>query len=182
MLPQPQRSSSMDAGIQWFNTRKQPVMIVVWTQGWLARIKQSSSTCYLLLQGLQCHYIPKWQIFVERDDDFPTMILKWKYPSTMWDGQPVLGFVAESDFKDAQGDSLQEVSFADFNPMWSFPPTAVKSNYDNITFGMDASHLLLRSNPPHAKDALTAQSPIVVFKASTVLQWNHCQSNSSPIF
>ena len=42
---------------------------------------------------------------------------KWRYPSTVWDGNPVLGFMAESDFTDAQGKSLQEVSFADFNPM-----------------------------------------------------------------
>ena len=33
---------------------------------------------------------------------------------------------------------------------------------------MDASHL--RKDPPHPKDALTAQSPIVVLKAATVLQ------------
>ena len=124
-----------------------------------------------LLQILQVtfkDYIPKWQIFFEGDDDFPTMIRKWRYPSTVWDGQPVLGFMEESDFKDAQVSNLQEVSFADFNPMWSCPPTAVKSNYDNIICGMSASHL--RRDPPHAKDALTAQSPIVVFKAATVLQ------------
>ena len=52
--------------------------------------------------------------------------------------------------------------------MWSYPPTAVNSNYEHITFGMDASPLC--KNPKHPKDALTAQSPIVVFKASTVLQ------------
>ena len=33
---------------------------------------------------------------------------------------------------------------------------------------MDASHLC--KNPKYPKDALVAQSPIVVFKASTVLQ------------
>ena len=82
--------------------------------------------------------------------------------------QPVLGFMAETDFKDGQGNYLREASFADFNPMWSYPPTAVKSNYDNITFGMDASRL--RKDTPHSKDALTAQSPIVVLKAGTVLQ------------
>ena len=113
-------------------------------------------------------YIPKWQIFVEQDDDFPTMILKCRYPCTVWDGHPVLGFMKETDFKDDQGNYLKEASFADFNPMWSYPPTAVKSNYDNITFGMDALHL--RSDPPHSKAALTAQGPIVVFKAATVLQ------------
>ena len=110
----------------------------------------------------------KWQILVGRDDDFPRMILKWRYPSTVWDGNPVLGFMAESDFTDGQGKPLQEVRFADVKPMWSYPPTAVSSNYDSIAFGMGASHL--RKDPPHAKDALTAQSPIVVVKAATVLQ------------
>ena len=71
--------------------------------------------------------------------------------------------MAETDFEDRA-----EVGFADFNPMWSFPNTSGSSNYENITFGMDASHILL--HPPHAKDALISQRPIVVFKAATVLQ------------
>ena len=66
------------------------------------------------------------------------MILKRRYPSTVLDGHPVLGFMAETDFKDAQGSLQTDVSFADFHP---YPPTAVKSNYGNITFNMDASHL-----------------------------------------
>ena len=52
--------------------------------------------------------------------------------------------------------------------MWSYPPTAVNADYENITFGMDASHIC--ANPKHSKDALVAQCPIVVLKASTVLQ------------
>ena len=55
----------------------------------------------------------------------------------------------------------------DFNPMWSFPTTSVSQSWDHITFGMDASHL--KDDPGHAKDALISQSPIVVFKAATVL-------------
>ena len=120
-----------------------PMMIVVWTKDW-----PDAAKFQYLLQILEVtvkDYIPKWQIAVEQDDDFPTMILKLRYPSTVWDGHPVLGFMAETDFKDGQGNYLTEVSFADFNPMWSFPPTSVKSNYDNITFGMDPSHL--RSDP-----------------------------------
>ena len=52
--------------------------------------------------------------------------------------------------------------------MWSSPPTAVKGNHDNITFSMDSSYFC--DNPTDTKDALFAQCPIVVFKASTVLQ------------
>ena len=40
-------------------------------------------------------------------------------PTTIWIGQPVLGFMAETDFED-----LAIVGFKDFNPMWSFPTWA----------------------------------------------------------
>ena len=78
-------AASFLAGIQWFNTLGQPMMIVVWTQGW----PEAAKFQYLLqiLQVIFKDYIPKWQIFVERDDDFPTMIVKWRYLSTMSDGQ-----------------------------------------------------------------------------------------------
>ena len=144
-------------------------MIAVWTRDW-----QDAAKFQYLLQILQVNfqnYIPKWQIFLQQDDDMPKRPRAWRYPSTIWDGQPVIDFMAETTFEDAQGKSLPEVSFADFNPMGSFrtfPNTSVKSNYENITFGMNASHL--RKDPLRAKDALMAQSPIVVFKASTVLQ------------
>ena len=42
------------------------------------------------------------------------------------------------------------------------------SKHDNISFGMDTTHFC--ENPTNTKDALIAQCPIVVFKASTVLQ------------
>ena len=71
--------------------------------------------------------------------------------------------MAETDFEDRA-----EVGFADFNPTWFFPNISVKPKYENITFGMDADHILI--NPPHPKDALISQSPTVVFKAATVLQ------------
>ena len=74
-----------------------------------------------------------------------------------------IGFMAESDFEDRT-----VVGFADFNPMWPFSIMDVSSNYENITFGMEASHI--KKNPPNPKDALISQNPIVVFKAATVLQ------------
>ena len=49
--------------------------------------------------------------------------------------------MAETDFENAQEQLPAEVGFADFNPMWSFPTTSVKSNYEKISFGMEASHI-----------------------------------------
>ena len=68
---------------------------------------------------------------------------------------------------------------SDFNPMWSYPSTSVNHNYENITFGMHASHL--KENPDHAKDALISQSPIVVFDDSyrSSKSWCHRKSNPS---
>ena len=65
--------------------------------------------------------------------------------------------MAEVDFRDQAGKIPEEVGFRDFRPMWTYPPTAVNSKYDNITFGIDTSPLI-------------DQCPMVVFKASTVLQ------------
>ena len=52
--------------------------------------------------------------------------------------------------------------------MWSFPSTSVSQIWDPISFGMPAWHLT--EDQTHDKDALVSQSPIVVFKAATVLQ------------
>ena len=67
------------------------------------KIGRDAAKFQYLLQILQVNfqdYIPKWQIFVEQDDDFPKMILKWRCPSTVWDGQPAIGFMAETNFKE----------------------------------------------------------------------------------
>ena len=76
--------------------------------------------------------------------------------------------MADTDLQAPTGKLPEEVGFRDFHPMWSFPPAAVKSNHNNITFGMDSTHFC--DNPTHTKDALCAQCRIVVFKASIVLQ------------
>ena len=89
-------------------------------------------------------------------------------PSTVWTGNAVLGFMSDTDFRDSAGNLPAEVGCRDFHPMWSHPPTAVTSNHDSITFGMNRDTLL--RHPTNSKDALVAQCPIVVFKASTVLQ------------
>ena len=71
-------------------------------------------------------------------------------------------FMAETYLGD-----LMTVGFKHFNPMWSFPSTSVYQNWDPITFGMPAWHLT--DDQSHDKDALVSQSPIVVFKAATVI-------------
>ena len=56
------------AGVKWFNVLEQPMMIVVWTKDW-----PDAAKFQYLLQILEVSfkdYIPKWQIFVARDDDF----------------------------------------------------------------------------------------------------------------
>ena len=108
-------------------------------------------------------YIPNWQIFIDQLETVDKMVAQWQNPTTIWTGQPVLGFMAETDF-----DDLRTVGLKDFNPMLWFPSTSVSQSWDYIAFGMEASHL--KENPGHEKDALVSQSPIVVFKASTVLQ------------
>ena len=115
-------------------------------------------------------YIPKLQIFVKSDVEIQKPVLKWRSPSTLWAGQPVISFIAETDFEDR----AEKVGFADFNPMWSFPTTSVNSNYENIAFGMDESHIL--KDPPHPPDCLFQGSH------SSSKSWNHSQSNSSTVF
>ena len=147
--------------VQWVNVLEQPMMIVIWSKDW-----EDAPKFQYLMQILQVNledYIPKWQIFVDQPETVDKLILQWQNPTTIWTGQPVLGFMAETDFED-----LATVGLKDFNPMWSFPSTSVSQNWEHITFSMDASHL--KEDPGHEKDALVLQCPIVVFKAATVLQ------------
>ena len=124
-------------------------------------------------------YLPRWQILVEQQDGLPSMTLRWRAPSRVWQGHPVLGFMADTDFQAPTGKLPEVVGFRAFHPMWSF--LAVKGNKDSITFGMDSTRFC--DNPTHTKDALCAQCPIVVFKASTVLKnLGIIASNPSTIF
>ena len=118
------------------------------------------------MQILQVHfqdYIPKYQIFVEQEDDVDKLVQHWQEPRTLWDGQPVIGFVAETYL-----DDLQTVGFKDFNPMWSFPTTSVNQVWEAMTFGMAPWHLV--SETDRNKEALVSQSPIAVFKACNMFQ------------
>ena len=121
--------------------------------------------CFQLMQILQVqvdNYIPKWQIFVEQEETAQKQVVHWLSPTTIWEGCPVLGFMAETYLRD-----LSTVGSKHFNPMWSFPSTSVQ-NWDPTTFGMPAYHLI--DDASCGEDVLVGQSPIVVFKAATVLQ------------
>ena len=159
-------------GFQWFTILEQPMLNAVWTQDW-----PDAAKFQYLMQILQSDledYIPKWQIFVESDSEIQKPTLKWRSPSTLWIGQPVIGFTTS---KIVQKWDLQ-------TSIHCGPFTSVSSNYENITFGMDTSHIL--SNLPHPKDALISPSLIVVFKAaiaySSSKSGNHSQSHSSSVF
>ena len=95
-------------------------------------------------------YIPKCQIFVEQEEDVDKLVRLWMSPSTLWQGRPVIGFVAETFL-----DDLETVGFKHFNPMWSFPTTSVYQNWEPMTFGMAPWHLV--DETEHSKDALVSQ-------------------------
>ena len=151
---------------QWFNTLKQPMMIVIWVRTW----EDAAKFQYMLniIESTFANYLPRWRVFVENCDGLPKNTLRWKAPSTVWKGHPVIGFMSETDFKDSAGNLPEEVDFDAFHPCGPYPPAAVNNSTDNISFGMDVTHFC--ENPKTDKDALIAQCPILCFKASTVLQ------------
>ena len=125
------------------------MMIVIWCRDW-----EDASKFHYLMQILQpnCEdYIPKWQIFVEQEETVQKHLVHWQSPTTIWEGRPVLGFMAETHLSD-----LMTVGFKHFNSMWSFPSTSVYQNWDPITFGMPAWHLT--DDTSHDKDALVCGS------------------------
>ena len=77
--------------------------------------------------------------------------------------------MSDTEFKDSKGNFPAEVSFRRCLPMWSYPPAVVNSSFEDISIGMDVTHVC--ENPNIDKDALIAQCrPIVCFKALTVMQ------------
>ena len=102
----------------WFSLLKQPMMVVIWCRDW-----EDASRFQYLMQILQVQfhdYVPRYQIFMFDDSKIYKLIQQWQHPTTIWDGQPVLGFMAETFL-----DDLQVIGFKDFNPMWTFPTTSV---------------------------------------------------------
>ena len=136
-------------------------MIVIWCVDWTDAAKFQ-----YLMQILQVHfqdYVPKYHIFVDQDDNVDMQVQHWQEPTTLWDGQPVIGFMAETYL-----DDLQRVGFKDFNPMWSFPTTSVNQCWEPMTFGVAPWHLV--QDTDRSKEALQSQSPIAAFKACNVSQ------------
>ena len=152
-------------GTHWFSLLQQPMMIVIWCQDW-----EDASKFQYLMQILQAHYddyVPRYQILMFDDSKIYGPCLQWQEPTTIWDGTPVLGFMAETFL-----DDLSTVGFKDFNPMWTFPTTSVNQCWDALTFGMPPWHIGNNDeiNQSKAKDALQSQSPIAAFKATNMLQ------------
>ena len=152
-------------GTHWFSLLQQPMMVVVWCHGW-----EDGSKFQYLMQILQAHYgdyVPRYQIFLFDDSKIYGPCLQWQEPTTIWDGKPVIGFMAETFL-----DDLSVVGFKDFNPMWTFPTTSVNQCWDALTFGMPPWHICddEEINQSKAKDALQSQSPIAAFKATNMLQ------------
>ena len=147
----------------WYALLRQPMMVVVWCHGWI-----DASRFQYLMQILQVQYqdyVPKYHIFVEDSETVKVPIQTWQHPTTLWDGQPVLGFMAETYL-----DDLPIVGFKDFNPMWTFPTTSVNQCWDPITFRMAPWHLDENVDKQRSREALQSQSPIAAFKACNVIQ------------
>ena len=149
----------------WFSLLDQPMMIVIWCHNW-----EDASKFQYLMQILQAQYgdyVPRYQILMLDDSKIYGPCLQWQEPSTIWEGKPVMGFMAETFL-----DDLSSISFKDFNPMWTYPTTAVYQCWDALTFGMPPWHIA--PNDEHtarlAKDALQSQSPIAAFKSTNMLQ------------
>ena len=78
----------------WFSLLKQPMMIVIWCRDW-----SDASKFQYLMQILQVQfqdYIPKYHIFCMQEEGVDKLIQHWQEPTTLWDGQPVFGFMAET--------------------------------------------------------------------------------------
>ena len=86
-------------------------------------------------------------------------IQQWQEPTTIWDGKPVLGFMAETFLND-----LSVIGFKDFNPMWTFPTTSVNQCWKPITLGMAPWHCD-DVDKQKSKEALQSPSPLAAFKA-----------------
>ena len=152
-------------GTHWFSLLQQPMMVIVWCHNW-----EDASKFQYLMQILQAHYgdfVPRYQIFMYDDSKVYGPFPQWQEPTTIWDGTPVLGFMAETFL-----DDLSTVGFKDFNPMWSFPTTSVNQCWDAMTFGMPPWHVGKdpEINKQKSKEALQSQSPIAAFKACNMLQ------------
>ena len=148
----------------WFSLLDQPMMIVIWCHNW-----EDASRFQYLMQILEAQYkdyVPRYQILMFDDSKIYGPCRQWQEPSTIWEGTPVMGFMAETFV-----DDLPCLSFKDFNPMWTYPTTAVYKCWDALTFGMPPWHIAPDNEhtAKFTKDALQSQSPIAAFKSTNML-------------
>ena len=148
----------------WFSLMDQPMMIVIWCHNW-----EDASKFQYLMQILEAQfkdYVPRYQILMYDDSKIYGPCRQWQEPSTIWEGTPVMGFMAETYV-----DDLQCLSFKDFNPMWTYPMTAVYKCWDALTFGMPPWHIAPDNEhtAKFTKDALQSQSPIAAFKSTNMM-------------
>ena len=73
----------------------------------------------------------------EEEEEVDKLVQHWMQPTTLWDGRPVTGFMADSYL-----DDLRTVGFKHFNPMLTFPTTSVNQNWEPMTFGMAPWHII----------------------------------------
>ena len=81
-------------GTHWFSILQQPMMVIVWCHDW-----EDASKFQYLMQILQAHYgdfVPRYQIFMYDDSKVYGPVAQWQEPTTVWDGTPVIGFMAET--------------------------------------------------------------------------------------
>ena len=110
----------------WFSLLEKPMIVIVWCHNW-----EDASKFQYLMQILQVHfgdYVPRYQIFMLDDSKIYGSIPQWQEPTTVCDGKPVLGVMAETFL-----DDLSTIGFKDFNPMWTFPTASVNQCWEPIT-------------------------------------------------
>ena len=82
-------------GTHWFNLSKQPMMIVIWCRDW-----SDATKFQYLMQIVQVHF-EDYAFHGIRSLSSMKMMLTSLFsigqePTTIWDGQPVIGFMAET--------------------------------------------------------------------------------------
>ena len=134
-------------------------------------IGSDASRFQYLMQILQVqfqHYVPKYHIFVDDAESINVPIQTWHEPTTLWDGQPVLGFMAEtflddlhSWFQGLQSDvDISNVQFQDYVPKYHI-------------FVDDAESINVPIQTWHEPTTLWDGQPVLGFMAETFLDDLH---------
>ena len=82
-------------------------------------------------------YVPRYQILMLDDSKIYGPCLQWQEPSTIWGRHTGDGIHGRGRFLMI----YPSISFKDFNPMWTYPTTAVYQCWDALTFGMPPWHI-----------------------------------------